>query len=137
MLIPHTPPSYLELRERLQELKLKAGLKALKSGTEIEDMDFEELSVMRRLSQGILPFYVKIGGPEARNDIRALAQLEVDAMIAPMIESPYALRKFIESLEALLPEKYYKTLLKMINVESAAAIEQLGRYFCSARNKPA
>ncbi len=116
---------FLQLRSRLQKLKENHGLAALKTGTEVEDMGFEEIRVLRQISAGIVPLYVKIGGPEARNDIRNLIKLEVDGLIAPMIESPYALVKFIESLTSLLEPDAYKKLKKGINIETITGLYQL------------
>lgn len=81
-------PSFQQLRDRLKELRDAGGLTALKTGTEVEDMSFEEIRLLRALSDRIVPLFVKIGGPEARNDMRELARAGVDGLIAPMIESP-------------------------------------------------
>ena len=90
------------LRERLLQLKEKSALIAFKTGTEVEDMGFDEIAFLRELSKKILPLHVKIGGAEARNDIRELSSLEVDCLIAPMIESPYALKNYIQTLKDIL-----------------------------------
>ena len=57
------------LRKLLKSLVYYHNLIAIKGGTEIEAMSFDELEVMREISLDILPMIVKIGGPEARNDI--------------------------------------------------------------------
>ncbi len=117
--------SFSSLRDELQDLKDKLSLQALKSGTEIEHMNFEELDLLRQLSLGIVPLYVKIGGAEARNDIQTLAQIKVDGLIAPMIESVYALEKFIQSLRDVLAENEYQKMKKGINIETITALENL------------
>lgn len=43
-----------------------------------------------------LPYLVKIGGCEAKSDIRFLMQIGVRQIVAPMIESPFAMRKYME-----------------------------------------
>jgi len=101
------------------------GLAALKTGTEVEDMSFEEIRILRALSRDIVPIYVKIGGAEARNDMRELADMDADGIIAPMIESPYALEKFIESLREVLPERVYRNTEKGINLETATAFNRM------------
>ncbi len=117
--------SFSDLRNCLIQLKEEAGLVALKTGTEIEDMGFEEIAYLRKLSRNIIPLYVKIGGAEARNDIRSLSELKVDALIAPMIESPYALQKFFISLREVLNPNDYKRIQKAINIETITAVEKL------------
>lgn len=45
-----------------------------------------------------LPYLVKIGGCEAKSDLRFLAAIGVRSVVAPMIESPFAMRKYQEML---------------------------------------
>ena len=58
---------------------------------------------------------VKIGGCEARNDIFFCSNLKVDSIVAPMVESSYALKKFIQ----VVPKEYLGNLF--INLESKTA----------------
>lgn len=111
------------MKEKLLDL-IPRGLYALKAGTEVEDMNFEEILFLRRLSKDIVPLYVKIGGPEARNDMRFLADIQVDCIIAPMIESPYALKNFVTTLREI--QKQHNTSTKAgINIETITAYMQL------------
>ena len=64
-----------ELREWLMTMKSKLGVVRLKGGTEVEDMTFAEIAFMKELSRDIVPVTVKIGGPEARNDMRAMKKI--------------------------------------------------------------
>ena len=107
-----------DLRGELEVLARSWGLVAIKTGTEVEDMGFEEIAYLRTITAGLLPLYVKIGGPEARNDMRELLRIRVDGLIAPMIESVYALRKFIETLQEVLPPEEYSHMRKGINLET-------------------
>jgi 2-keto-3-deoxy-L-rhamnonate aldolase RhmA len=43
-----------------------------------------------------LPYLVKIGGCEAKSDLRFLMAIGVRSVVAPMIESPFAMRKYQE-----------------------------------------
>lgn len=43
-----------------------------------------------------LPYLVKIGGCEAKSDMRFLMMIGVRRIVAPMIESPFAMRKYME-----------------------------------------
>ena len=45
-----------------------------------------------------LPYLVKIGGCEAKSDIRFLQMIGVTSVVAPMIESPFAMRKYQDML---------------------------------------
>ncbi|MBE7439953.1 MAG: aldolase [Spirochaetales bacterium] len=112
----------IALRKMLEDLKSRAGLVALKTGTEVEDMNFQEIADLRRISAGIVPLYVKVGGPEARSDIRECLKLGVDTVIAPMIESPYALKNFMSTMDELDPEH---TVERGINLETITAFQNL------------
>lgn len=114
-----------ELRKLLKEFISKYGFCGLKGGTETEDMDFEEIKVLYLLGKEILPVGVKIGGPEARTDIRACLEVGVDGISAPMIESEYALRNFINTLKSLLSPSQYGKLRKSINLETITGYRNL------------
>ena len=75
------------LKKDLSDLVKSSAFSGLKGGTEVEDMDHDELKLMQMLAKDILPCVVKIGGPEARTDIRYCTSIGVDGLSAPMIES--------------------------------------------------
>ena len=75
--------------------KLLALQQLLKAGTEWEDMDYQEIACLQALGDGKLPLMVKIAGPEAKVDLRHLQAIGVTAILGPMIESEYALEKFV------------------------------------------
>jgi hypothetical protein len=110
------------LRHMLARLKGESGLVALKSGTEVEDMNFAELGLLRAISKDIVPLNIKVGGPEARNDMRRCLELGADCIIAPMIESPYALKNFMQTMDELDPARQVE---RGINLETITAFQNL------------
>ncbi len=108
----------LNLKKDLIHLKKNYHFTALKGGTETEDMDFDEINLLSLLCKDILPVIIKIGGPEARTDIRYLASIGIDGISAPMIESEYALKNFIATLKNLISPADYPKLYKSINLET-------------------
>lgn len=108
------------LRSKLLQLK-KAGVAAVKAGTEVEDMNFDEIALLKEISLDIVPLIVKIGGPEARNDIRECCARDVDIILAPMIESEYAFNNFISVFEKLKLKK----MKYSINIETKTAVNNL------------
>jgi HpcH/HpaI aldolase/citrate lyase family protein len=110
-----------EIRAYAVKLRDVFGIIALKMGTEVEDNSFEEIDNYQLLFGGILPIIVKIGGPEARNDMRQLTNIGVSGFVAPMIESPYALKNHFVALKSTLDEGTYKRLFKAINFETITA----------------
>ncbi|QPJ62898.1 MAG: aldolase [Candidatus Nitronauta litoralis] len=112
----------LELLSRLVE---DHGASALKLSTEDAAMGFDQVGFWVRRCKGLMPVVVKIGGPNARNDIRELVCRGVDGLIAPMVESPYGLQNFIEALGEMLTPLEFNILGKHINIETITAAKQL------------
>ena len=110
-----------ELRITLKELKESHGVVAVKTGTEVEDLTHQEIELIRLISYDIVPLYVKIGGPAARTDIRILKSIGVDGIIAPLIESKYALDHFIETVSEIAGN----TIKYGINIETKTAVENI------------
>lgn len=110
---------------RLKELKEEYGCIGIKMETEGAENSFEEIIIMRRLTMGTLPLIVKIGGPNARNDIRTLVTIVgVDGIIAPMIESPYGVKDYVEALKSCCGERFDE-ILKGMNVETITAAKNI------------
>ncbi|MBP5449053.1 MAG: hypothetical protein II707_00945 [Spirochaetales bacterium] len=114
------------LRKELQWLKDKYSIVGVKGGTEIEAMSFDDIDVLRAVSDGILPMTVKIGGAEARNDIDYMMSIGVDTILAPMIESPYALRNFVKTMEAMDKQHICRMA---VNIETIFAYNNLTAIF--------
>ncbi|WP_411821739.1 aldolase [Leptospira sp. 'Mane'] len=113
------------LRLTLQEMKDQYAFVCLKTGTETEDMGEGEITLLQKICQGILPLSVKIGGPEARNDIRICNKIGVAGISAPMVESEYALRNFISTLKNLLSGTEFEKTKKAINLETITGYRNL------------
>lgn len=114
--------TFKDLQLKLEKLKQEHSFAGLKAGTEVEAMNYEEISFMRRLCRDIMPLTAKIGGPEARTDIEAMLTIGVDNILAPMIESPYALANFVNAAHSLLGKRAIKL---SINLETITGFEQL------------
>jgi len=113
-----------KLRENLQVLAKQHHVIGIKTGTEVEDMGFDEISFIKSIA-GNLPLTVKIGGPEARNDIRQCIKIGVDIILAPMVETVYALTNFVRTVENISEELNISLPRLAINVESKTAIKNL------------
>ena len=116
------------LRERLAYLQKHHGLAGVKGGTEVEAQTFDEIWLMKRLSDGIVPLTIKIGGPEARNDIEFMLSAGVDCILAPMVESPYSLKNFVATMAMLDREKKAELA---VNIETITAFRNLDSIFSS------
>ncbi len=114
------------LKKDLIDLRDRYSVVGLKTGTEIEDMDTHEIKIMREISLGVMPFILKIGGAEARQDIRFALSLKIDCILAPMIESVYALNKFVETVDEIQIE-HNQPLSLAFNLETISAAQILDR----------
>ncbi len=114
----------------MRYLKEECSVVRIKGGTEVEDLTFKEILFLRKITKNTFPLTVKIGGPEARNDIRFLLENGIDTVLGPMIESEYGLKNYISSVKDL--ETYYnKKIEKAINVETITTYGNLNKIYNS------
>ena len=111
------------LGRSLRKLKDDFGACGLKLSTEDAAMTIDQIKFWADLS--LLPVVVKIGGPNARNDIKQLVPLNIDGLIAPMVESPYGLENFISAVKDFTTPMQFGRLNKHINIETITAVKQL------------
>jgi 4-hydroxy-2-oxoheptanedioate aldolase len=111
----------LKLNNYLSELK-KYNISSIKQSLEDEGSSFSDLIVMRSLTKkNKLNLNVKIGGCEAKNDIFFCQKIQVDSIIAPMVESEYSLRKFISCIENNNKCKLF------VNLETSLALKNIDK----------
>ncbi len=111
------------LARSLRRLKNEFGACGLKLSTEDAAMTIDQIKFWANVS--LLPSVVKIGGPNARNDIKQLVPLNIDGLIAPMVESPYGLENFIAAVKDFTTPMQFGRLNKHVNIETVTAIKQL------------
>jgi hypothetical protein len=112
-----------ELYEQIVYLRKSFGLVGIKAEFEAEGSTFRDLVRLRRLTaMADAPLYLKIGGAEAVRDIKDSLELGVDGLIVPMIESEFALKKFIDAYKSI----YKNSKIKLsINIETETAIDRI------------
>lgn len=119
-----------ELLDTLTELKNDYFVEGIKQSFEDEGALFSDVTFMKRISSIVgLYMNVKIGGCEAKTDIFNCVNIQADGIVAPMIESEFALQKFIESTLHLKNTNTY------INIESKLAVENLEKIMGSPSSK--
>ena len=118
--------NHKELLNTLQSLKSDYKVVGIKSSFEDEGVKFEELIKLRQLCLSTDIFLnIKIGGCEAISDINNCLVLNVDGMVAPMVESPFALEKFITSLDDNLTPQLRQKIKCYVNIESKTAYDNI------------
>ena len=110
------------LIDKLQILKDNHNIVGVKQSFEDEGAMLEDVLTMRRITESInIKLSVKIGGCEAISDINNSVDMNVNGIVAPMIETDFALQKYVESIQHIKGIKFY------INVESKHGYENLDK----------
>jgi hypothetical protein len=116
---------YQKLKDLISDL-IRNGCAGIKLSTEDQGVSFEFIDIVNnRIINGAVPLHVKIGGPDARNDIRKCLEIGAQGIIAPMVESPFGVHKFVTAVEAIAGENIAKQLFLSINLESLSAYEKI------------
>ena len=123
MPVKKTESFQVTLARSLRHLKNDFSACGLKLSTEDAAMTIDQINFWANAS--LLPAIVKIGGPNARNDIKQLVPLNIDGLIAPMVESPYGLENFISAVRDFTTPMQFERLNKHINIETVTAVKQL------------
>ena len=111
------------LIKSLKKLKKSFKIEGIKSEFEAEGSSNENIIKLRSLTNLVgTQLHVKIGGVEAINDIYFCIESSVDGVIAPMVETKFGLKKFIDSIKKL---KLYKKPILTINIESITGVKNI------------
>lgn len=112
----------------LLDLKNNHNVFGVKAEFETEQNSFEELENLRKLVSKVnLNFTIKIGGCGSLKDIYDAKKLNADTILAPMIESKYALKKYIETIKMVYSEEELNKLQILINIETIDGFNNLDK----------
>lgn len=110
----------------LKDLIENDGLIGIKTSFEDEGASFDETIRLKEIcNQAGTKLTLKIGGPEAIRDMKDSLIIGVKGMVAPMIESPFALKKFIQATKTYIPEDSLNTIQLGVNIETTTAVNEI------------
>ncbi|MEY8334635.1 aldolase/citrate lyase family protein [Lachnospiraceae bacterium 47-T17] len=110
------------------------GIIAIKAEFEAEGSRTDELVMLNEIIfRADMKLYVKIGGCEAVRDLDQCRLLGASGIMAPMIESPFAMKKFAGAAKKVYGESY-KEVEWIINAETKTCHENLDAILAEGKN---
>lgn len=118
------------LIENLKQLS-NHGVIGMKQSFEDEGVLLDDVITVKRITELCgLQSFVKIGGCEAKTDLYNCIKLGVNGVIAPMVETPFALLKFNQIIN-----DYPNKIDPYIVIESKTSYENLNEILKNSKNK--
>jgi hypothetical protein len=112
--------------EVLKRLKNDYGVFEIKAEFEAEGSRMEEMMRLKDLTSTVgLPIILKIGGAEAVTDVYNALSIGVKGIIAPMIETPYALSKYLNMIKTMISDDNAQDIEFAFNVETITACDNI------------
>ena len=110
-----------DLRENHYVIGIKAEFEA--EGTRLEEA-YRLKEVIMKVGLGLT---LKIGGCEALRDMYEARVIGVERLVAPMVETPYALRKFLNAIKLAFPPDELDQVDFCVNIETVDACRNFDR----------
>jgi hypothetical protein len=121
----------IDLKKSLEKLSIDYGIVGMKQSFEDEGVLLNDVVAFKRVTEVCnLQSFVKIGGCEAKSDLFNCIRLGIDGIIAPMVETPFALSKFTDMLE-----EYSDRADGYIVIESKTAYTNIDDILAEAEGK--
>jgi 4-hydroxy-2-oxoheptanedioate aldolase len=112
------------LHSQLKILKESYNVQGIKAEFEAEGSAYKDVSRLARIcAQLDIKLHLKIGGVEAIRDIKDSLELGVGGLIAPMVESKFAAKKFIDAYLKIYQGTPVHTSL---NIETQLGVHNIG-----------
>lgn len=115
----------MDLKENHHVVGIKAEFEA--EGTRLE----EALRLKEVVTKASLDLTIKIGGCEAIKDMLDARIIGVNTIVAPMIETDYAMKKYVQATKFVFPEEERSEMHFLINLETITGFENIDKIVAS------
>lgn len=114
------------LVRHLQKMRERHGIVGVKAEFEAEGSTFDEVLCLKHIAvTSGLGVALKIGGAEDVWGLKQALKLDVRDVVAPMVESPYALQKYLEALKKFVQDDEREDITAAVNIETYQAYSQI------------
>ena len=121
---------YDQIEKALVKIKKKYNLVSIKQSFEDEGVSRETVNLVRNLTnKNNINHNIKIGGCEAKSDMNFCSQIRCNGIIAPMVETEFALKKFALSTHNLNLNAYF------VNIETITAAKNIKKILAQDKKK--
>lgn len=115
-----------DMAELLFDLRENHFAQRLKAEFEEEGASFQEAVLLRELADSTgLDLTIKVGGCKAIKELYEAKEIGANSIVAPMIETPYAARSFIEAVNSVFSFEERQNIEFFINIETITGYENL------------
>ena len=111
----------IDLKEHHHVIGVKAEFEA--EGTRLE----EALRLKEVVTKAGLDLFIKVGGCEAIKDMFDARVIGVKGIVGPMIETAYAMQKYVKAFRFVFPQEERQQMDFLINVETTTGAENLDK----------
>lgn len=110
----------------LKELRQEHNILAVKAEFEAEGTRKDELvNLLNIVAHADLELHVKIGGCEAVRDMHECRTFGATAIVAPMVETPFAMSKYLQAIDAVYTPEEQEKMLYVFNAETITTYNNL------------
>lgn len=112
--------------DTLKDLKENHHVVGIKAEFEAEGTRMEEaLRLKEVVTKAGLDLFIKIGGCEAIKDMFDARTIGVKGIVGPMIETDYAMTKYVKAAHFVFPAEELAEMELLINVETKSGLEHI------------